>query len=110
MGTTAKAEVLNKIEIPINGDNYDRPGRPKAPERIPIFCHYEGGQLFFAFSYNFGSVIVNVINDNTGEQWNAILQTSDTANMNVSEDAGSYHIEIITINNKAYQGEYEIQE
>lgn len=110
-GVSAKAGVLEKVEISIlDKDGNEHSGKPKAPERIPIFCHYEDGQLFFTFSYNFGSVIVNVINGNTGEQWNAILQTSDTASMNVSEDAGSYHIEITTINNKVYQGEYEIKQ
>lgn len=109
-GASAKAAVKEgNINIPITvGDENNHSNKPKAPERIPIFCQYEDGQLFFGFSYSFGGVIVNVTNKNTGEQWQAVLQTSGTASMNVSEGAGCYHIEIITIDNKVYKGEYEI--
>lgn len=109
MGTTAKAEVLDRIEVPIFHDKgNNQAGRPKAPEFISIFCQYEGGQLFFGSYFDLGSVTVNVTNENTGEQWQAVLQTSASASMNVSEDTGNYHIEITTMNNKVYYGEYEI--
>lgn len=107
MGATAKAEI-NDGDIPIKRKDSEISERPKAPERIPIFCQYEGGQLFFGFYFDLGSVIVNVTNKSTGEQWQAVLHTSGTASMNVSEGAGSYHIEITTTNNKVYYGEYEI--
>lgn len=109
MGTTAKAKVLDRIEVPIfNDKGNNQAGRPKAPEFIPIFCQYEGGQLFFGFYFDLDAVIVNVTNENTGEQWQAVLQSSGTESMNVSEGAGSYHIEITTMNNKVYYGEYQI--
>lgn len=109
IGATAKAEELDKVEIPINGDNYDRPGRPKAPVVIPINCEYEDGVLYFGFNYDLGAVTVTVVNENTNQQWQAVLQTSSGYNsMNISEDTGCYHIEITTINNVVYQGDFEI--
>lgn len=109
IGATAKAEVLDKIEIPITGDNYDRPGRPKAPVLIPIICEYEGGTLYFGFNYDLGAVIVTVTNEGTNEQWQTVFQTSSGYNtMNISDDTGCYHIEIITIYNVVYQGDFNI--
>ncbi len=108
MGATAKAEI-NDGDIPIKKKNDEISERPKAPERVPILCQYENGQLVFGFYYDLGTVTVTVINENTGEQWNAVLQTSGTTSINVSENAGSYHIEITTLYNKVYYGDFEIQ-
>lgn len=109
-GITVKAEVLDRVEVPIfNNKGNNQSGRPKAPELIPINCEYEDGVLYFGFNYDLGAVIVTVTNEDTNQQWQAVLQTSSGYNtMNISEDTGCYHIEIITIYNVVYQGDFEI--
>ena len=82
---------------------------PRMPAHIPIYCEYENGVLYFGFSYDLGAVTVTVTNEDTNQQWQAVLQTSSGYNsMNISEDTGCYHIEITTINNVVYQGNFEI--
>ena len=108
MTATAKAEIKDEINIPIRNNEGELIGKPKAPERIHIDCQYVDGCLFFGFYYDLGNVNVIVTNEVTGEQWNAVLQTSSIAFMNISDSAGSYHIEITTIYNKVYYGDFEI--
>ena len=109
MGTTAKAEVLDRVEVPIfNDKGNNQTGRPKAPEIIPITCVYENGVLFFEFCYDLGTISVIVTNVTTGEQWQTLLPTTGIATMNISEESENYNIEITTINNKVYYGDFEI--
>lgn len=110
-GVTAKAAMKDgSIDIPIktgNGNNYS--DVPRMPAFVPITCEYEDGVLYFGFNYDLGSLTVTVTNEDTNQQWQAVLQTSSGYNtMNISEDTGCYHIEIITIYNVVYQGDFEI--
>ena len=110
IGTTANAAINDGIEIPIysNSGNGQSDG-PRMPEYIPIQCEYENGELIFEFDYDLGAVTVTVTNEDTNQQWQTVLQTSSGYNsMNISEDTGCYHIEITTINNVVYQGDFEI--
>ncbi len=110
MGVTAKAAVKEGgVEIPITHENENSQSGPRMPAHIPIYCEYENGVLYFGFSYDLGAVTVTVTNEDTNQQWQAVLQTSSGYNsMNISEDTGCYHIEITTINNVVYQGNFEI--
>ena len=110
MGTTAKAEINDSIDIPITtGDSNNHSNKPKAPDRVPVLCMYEDGVLYFGFNYDLGAVTITVTNENTNQQWLAFLQTSSNYNtMNISEDSGCYHIEITTLSNIVYYGNFEI--
>ncbi|MBR3013833.1 MAG: DUF3244 domain-containing protein [Bacteroidaceae bacterium] len=109
-GASAKATVKEGgIDIPIKREQVNNYSDvPKMPERIPISCEYLSGVLYFDFYHDLGAVSVIVTNLTTGEQWQVLLPTTDIATMNVSEESGNYRIEITTINNKVYYGEYDI--
>ena len=108
-GASAKAEINERIEIPITSENENSHSKgPRMPERIPISCEYVDGYLSFTFNYDLGVVSVVVTNETTGEHWQNMLPTTGVAIMNVSEVLGNYKIEITTINNKVYCGDYEI--
>ena len=107
-GASAKAEINERIEIPITSENENSQSKgPRMPERIPISCEYVDGALYFTFNYDLGAVSVVVTNVNTGEYRQNMLPATGIAIMDVSKDSGYYYIEMIT-NNKVYYGNFEI--
>ena len=108
MAEDAKEDV--KIDIPLitgkpfNGNDFRNGGI------IPFMAHYQGGTIYISTSAEFSSITVDVVNETTGQVWNATTDISDGMGeiCITSGGAGSYSVEIVTEYGECFTGDFEL--
>ena len=77
---------------------------------IPFAAYYQGGTIYISSSAEFSSIAVSVVNETTGQVWNATTDISDGMGEICISDgcAGSYSVEIITEYGECFVGDFEL--
>ena len=77
---------------------------------IPFTAYYQGGTIYISSSAEFSSITVDVVNETTGQVWNATTDISDGMGeiCITSGGAGSYSVEIITEYGECFTGNFRI--
>ncbi len=74
--------------------------------------YYQSGTVFVEFYENIGLVSAAITNVDTGETWNAVLDSSEVFSfINVITDSweGSYELMIVDGRGNSYSGWFELQ-
>lgn len=77
---------------------------------IPFIAYYQNGTIYISTSAEFSSITVDVVNETTGQVWNATTDISDGMGEICISDggAGSYTIEILTEYGECFTGDFEL--
>lgn len=78
---------------------------------IPFIAYYQNGTIYISSSAEFSSITVDVVNETTGQVWNATTDISDGMGeiCITSGGAGSYSVEIITEYGECFVGTFNLQ-
>ncbi len=79
---------------------------------LPFDMYYQSGTVFVEFYENIGLVSAAITNVDTGETWNAVLDSSEVFSfINVITDSweGSYELMIVDGRGNSYSGWFELQ-
>lgn len=77
---------------------------------IPFTAYYQGGTIYISTSAEFSSITVDVVNETTGQVWNATTDISDGMGeiCITSGGAGSYSVEIVTEYGEIFYGTFTL--
>ena len=77
---------------------------------IPFTAYYQGGTIYISSSAEFSSITVDVVNETTGQVWNATTDISDgMGEISISDGGvGSYTIEILTEYGECFTGNFRL--
>lgn len=77
---------------------------------IPFTVYYQGGIIYISTSAEFSSITVDVVNETTGQVWNATTDASDgMGEISIANGgAGSYTVEIITEYGECFTGNFRL--
>lgn len=77
---------------------------------IPFTAYYQGSTIYISTSAEFSSITVDVVNETTGQVWNATTDISDgMGEICISGGGnGSYSLEIITEYNECFTGDFTL--
>ena len=77
---------------------------------IPFIAYYQNGTIYISSSAEFSSITVDVVNETTGQVWNATTDISDGMGEICISDggAGSYTIEILTEYGECFTGSFYV--
>ena len=77
---------------------------------IPFTAYYQGGTIYISSSAEFSSITVDVVNETTGQVWNATTDISDgMGEISISDGGvGSYTIEIVTEYGECFTGNFRL--
>lgn len=77
---------------------------------IPFIAYYQNGTIYISSSAEFSSITVDVVNETTGQVWNATTDISDGMGEICISDggAGSYTIEILTEYGECFTGNFRL--
>ena len=77
---------------------------------IPFTAYYQGGAIYISTSAEFSSITVDVVNETTGQVWNATTDISDgMGEICIANGcSGSYSVEIITEYGECFTGNFEL--
>ena len=78
---------------------------------VPFTAYYQGGTIYISTSAEFSSITVDVVNETTGQVWNATTDISDGMGeiCITSGGAGSYSVEIVTEYDECFVGTFNLQ-
>ena len=77
---------------------------------IPFTAYYQGGAIYISTSAEFSSITVYVVNETTGQVWNATTDISDGMGEICISDgsAGCYTVEIMTEFGECFTGNFRL--
>lgn len=77
---------------------------------IPFTAYYQGGTIYISTSAEFSSITVDVVNETTGQVWNATTDISDGMGeiCIANGGAGSYSVEIVTEYDEIFYGTFTL--
>ena len=75
---------------------------------IPFTTYYQGGAIYISTSAEFSSITVDVVNETTGQVWNATTDISDGMGeiCIANGGTGSYSVEIVTEYGECFTGSF----
>lgn len=77
---------------------------------IPFIAYYQNGTIYISSSAEFSSITVDVVNETTGQVWNATTDISDgMGEICITSGAGSYSVEIVTEYGDSFVGTLNLQ-
>ena len=77
---------------------------------IPFTAYYQGGTIYISSSAEFSSITVDVVNETTGQVWNATTDISDgMGEISITGGGeGSYSVEIVTEYGECFTGSFNL--
>lgn len=77
---------------------------------VPFIAYYQGGAIYVSTSAEFSSITVDVVNETTGQVWDATTDISDGMGeiCITSGGAGSYTVEIVTEYGECFTGNFRL--
>lgn len=78
---------------------------------IPFIAYYQNGTIYINTFAEFSSVTVDVVNETTGQVWNATTDISDGMGeiSIINGGTGSYTVEVITEFGECFVGSLRLQ-
>ena len=77
---------------------------------VPFAAYYQNGTIYVSTSAEFSSITVDVVNETTGQVWDATTDISDGMDeiCITSGGAGSYTVEIVTEYGECFVGSFNL--
>ena len=77
---------------------------------VPFAAYYQNGTIYVSTSAEFSSITVDVVNETTGQVWDATTDISDGMGeiCITSGGAGSYTVEIVTEYGECFVGSFNL--
>ena len=105
-----KDDDAPSVPIPISTGDVVTGNDMRGNVKIPFTAYYQGGTIYISTSAEFSSITVDVVNETTGQVWNATTDISDGMGeiCITSGGAGSYSVEIVTEYGEWFTGDFEL--
>ena len=105
-----KDDDAPSVPIPISTGDVVTGNDMRGNVKIPFTAYYQGGTIYISTSAEFSSITVDVVNETTGQIWNATTDISDGMGEICISDgcAGSYSVEIVTEYGECFVGDFEL--
>ena len=105
-----KDDDAPSVPIPISTGDVVTGNDMRGNVKIPFTAYYQGGTIDISTSAEFSSITVDVVNETTGQVWNATTDISDGMGeiCITSGGAGSYSVEMVTEYGEWFTGDFRI--
>ena len=105
-----KDDDAPSVPIPISTGEVLTGNDHRGVVSIPFTAYYQGGAIYISTSAEFSSITVDVVNETTGQVWNATTDISDgMGEICIANGcSGSYSVEIITEYGECFTGNFEL--
>ena len=105
-----KDDDAPSVPIPISTGDVVTGNDMRGNVKIPFTAYYQGGTIYISTSAEFSSITVDVVNETTGQVWNATTDISDGMGeiCITSGGAGSYSVEMVTEYGEWFTGDFRI--
>ena len=105
-----KDDDAPSVPIPISTGDVVTGNDMRGNVKIPFTAYYQGGTIYISTSAEFSSITVDVVNETTGQIWNATTDISDGMGeiCITGGGAGSYSVEIVTEYGECFTGDFEL--
>ena len=96
------------VPIPIGSGEILTGNDAKGVVTVPFIAYYQGGVIYISTSAEFSSITIDVVNETTGQVWNATADISDgMGEISIANGcSGSYSVEIITEYGECFTGSF----